>query len=50
MKNYLIVLGFIIIAFALYLIWGNLNAQIVALESETGSYIYTADEDALVDP
>ncbi|MCR9259002.1 MAG: OmpA family protein [Pseudomonadaceae bacterium] len=50
MKNYLIVLGFIITAFALYLIWGNLNAQIVVLESATGSYIYTEDNDTLLDP
>lgn len=50
MKNYLVVFGFIIVAFALYLIWGNLHSQIVALESETGSYIYTEGDDTSVDP
>ena len=50
MKNYVIILGFVALAFALFLIWGNLSSQIVALESETGSYIVAEDGNALFDP
>jgi len=52
MKNLLALAGFIILAVALYLVWGNLDSKIVALESATGSYIYTeaGETDAEPDP
>lgn len=49
MKNMLIIIGFIILAIALYVIWGSLNSKIVAIESDTGSYIYTQEDDSGVD-
>lgn len=47
MKNTLIVIGFIIVAIVLYLVWGSLNSKIVAIEADTGSYIYTEDVEDL---
>jgi len=43
MKNTLIVIGFIIVAIVLYMVWGSLNSKIVVLEADTGSYIYTEE-------
>lgn len=45
MKNLLTIIGFIVVAIAFYVLWGNLSARIVAIESDTGSYIYTETGD-----
>ncbi len=39
MRNTLLIIMFFIIAMALYVIWVSLNAKIVAIESNTGSYV-----------
>jgi outer membrane protein OmpA-like peptidoglycan-associated protein len=41
MRSALTFIGFTLVAIALYVLWGNLSARIVAIESDTGSYIYT---------
>ena len=46
MKNLLATAGFIVLVVAIYLVWGNLDSKIVALESATGSYIYSEPDDA----
>ena len=43
MKNILIIIGFIIAAVALYVIWENLNSKLVVIESNTGSFIESED-------
>jgi len=43
MRNLIITAGFIVVAIALYVIWGSLNSRIVAIESTTGSYLYGDD-------
>jgi len=48
MRNSLILLGFLFGAVALYVIWESLSARIVAVESATGSYIYSDAEQAVV--
>lgn len=45
MKNSLAIAGFVVLAIALYLVWGTLDSKIVALESATGSYIYSEPDD-----
>ena len=41
MRSALTMIGFILVAIAFYVLWTNLSARIVAIESDTGSYIYT---------
>ncbi|GGE72552.1 hypothetical protein GCM10011533_26150 [Streptosporangium jomthongense] len=41
MRSIFTLLGFVLVAIALYVFWANLSARIVAIESDTGSYIYT---------
>jgi outer membrane protein OmpA-like peptidoglycan-associated protein len=41
MRNNLVLIAFIVGALALYVMWETLTARIVAVESATGSYIYT---------
>lgn len=44
MKNPITSAGFIVVAILLYIIWGDLNSKLVAIESETGSYLYADAE------
>lgn len=39
MKNTLVIIGFFIVAMALYVVWGSLSSRLVLIESTTGSYI-----------
>lgn len=48
MKNGIIIAGFFIVLLVLYLVWGNLNSKLIAIESSTGSYLY--DEEAPIGP
>jgi outer membrane protein OmpA-like peptidoglycan-associated protein len=48
MRNSLILVGLLLAAFALYAIWESLTARIVAVESATGSYIYSETEEGEV--
>lgn len=41
MRSALTMIGFLLVAIAFYVIWTNLSARIVAVESDTGSYIYS---------
>jgi len=43
MRNTLLIIVIFIIAMALYVIWASLNAKIVAIESNTTSYIFNPD-------
>lgn len=46
MRSSLVLVGFLLGAIALYVIWESLSARIVAVESATGSYIYSDTEAA----
>ncbi len=49
MRNLITIVGFTIVAILLYIIWGSLNSKLVAIESNTGSYIDTKNEDPNID-
>ncbi|WP_430415250.1 OmpA family protein [Marinobacter adhaerens] len=41
MRSALTAIGFILVAIVFYILWTNLSARIIAIESDTGSYIYS---------
>lgn len=48
MRSALTAIGFILVAIVFYILWTNLSARIIAIESDTGSYIYSESDSAEV--
>lgn len=48
MRSALTAIGFILVAVVFYILWTNLSARIIAIESDTGSYIYSESDSAEV--
>lgn len=46
MRSALTAIGFILVAIVFYILWTNLSARIIAIESDTGSYIYSESDSA----
>jgi len=46
MRSALTAIGFILVAIVFYILWTNLSARIIAIESDTGSYIYSEPDSA----
>ncbi len=46
MRSALTATGFILVAIVFYILWTNLSARIIAIESDTGSYIYSESDSA----
>lgn len=46
MRSALTAIGFILVAVVFYILWTNLSARIIAIESDTGSYIYSESDSA----
>lgn len=47
MRQKLTLIAFILIAAALFLLWSNLSSRMLAVESDTGSYLFTDNDDDL---
>ncbi|MBW3226375.1 OmpA family protein [Marinobacter adhaerens] len=46
MRSALTAIGFILVAIVFYILWTNLSARIIAIESDAGSYIYSESDSA----